>query len=187
MRRVAARDRQAFELLYQRYYTRLSGYVAKFLQRRELVEEVLNDVMLVVWSRAERFNYTSRLSTWIFGIAYNKILQTLRDHTPPTPEETAQAAAMLAPEAPDEAWKRHELRQSLGRALQTLSVEQRSAIELTFYYGFSCQEIADIMQCPVNTVKTRLFHARKRLEPLLANEGFGVQALRSATKDTPHA
>ena len=69
---VAVKDRQAFEVLYQRYYQRLYGYLFKLLQRQEMVEEVINDVMMVVWNDAARFRHRSKPSTWIFGIAYNK-------------------------------------------------------------------------------------------------------------------
>jgi hypothetical protein len=72
IRRVAAKDRQAFESLYQRYYLQLMGYLVKFLGRRELAEDVVHEVMVVVWNEASRFRYTSLLSTWLFGIAYYK-------------------------------------------------------------------------------------------------------------------
>ncbi len=176
IRRVVARERQAFEMLYQRYYTRLSGYLAKILKRQDLVEEVLNDVMFVLWNNAARFNYTSRLSTWIFGIAYRKALKTLEQHAVLPPKVLAEAGAALAPTAPEHPQtllERQELRQMLGKVLQHLSMEQRTTLELTFYHGFSSQEIATIMECPVNTVKTRLFYARKRLELLCKEHGFG--------------
>lgn len=177
IRRVAAKERQAFEILYQRYYARLASYLAKFLKRQELIEEALNDVMLVVWSQAQRFNYTSRLSTWIFGIAYHKALKSLQQHAPLGADVLADAGEALAPsdpENPEELLGQQELRQIIEKALQDLSVEHRTTLELSFYHGFSCQEIADMMACPVNTVKTRLFYARKRLEPLLKEQGFGA-------------
>ncbi|HKA32377.1 MAG TPA: sigma factor, partial [Candidatus Binatia bacterium] len=73
--RVAGRDRQAFETLYHRYSPVVYRYLWKLIRQREIVEETLNDVMMVVWETASRFNGTSRLSTWILGIAYNKALK----------------------------------------------------------------------------------------------------------------
>src|ERR1051326_343397 len=73
--RVARRDRQAFETLYHRYSPVVYRYLWKLIRQREIVEETLNDVMMVVWETASRFNGTSRLSTWILGIAHNKALK----------------------------------------------------------------------------------------------------------------
>ena len=75
IRRVVARDRQAFETLYHRYSPVVYRYLWKLIRQREIVEEALNDVMMVVWETASRFNGTSRLSTWILGIAHNKALK----------------------------------------------------------------------------------------------------------------
>jgi RNA polymerase sigma factor (sigma-70 family) len=172
IRRVAAKDRQAFEVLYHRYARRLCGYLAKFLRQPETVEEVLDDIMFVVWQNAGRFDYTSRLSTWIFGIAYYKMLKALArapkapvDSLPDIPERSDQddPAGIMA---------RRELRHLLAHALEALSPEQRAVVELTFYHECSYQEIAAITKCPVNTVKTRMFHARRRLAQLLTGLGF---------------
>src|SRR5262245_28468075 len=75
IRRVAGKDRRAFELLYQRYAQRIHRYLSRFISQPDVVEEVLDDVMLVIWQNASRFNHTSRLSTWIFGIAHFKALK----------------------------------------------------------------------------------------------------------------
>src|SRR5262245_19495587 len=77
IRRVAAHDRQAFEALYYRYARRLAEYLSKLLKQQEILEEVVDDVMLVVWRNATRFDSTSRVSTWIFGIAHNKAMKAL--------------------------------------------------------------------------------------------------------------
>jgi Sigma-70 region 2 len=78
MRAVANKDRRAFESLYYAYAPRLGRFLVRILKRRDLVDEVLNDVMLVVWQSAERYDpERSRLSTWLFGIAHNKALKAL--------------------------------------------------------------------------------------------------------------
>ena len=173
IRRVAAKDRQAFETLYHRYAPRLSRYLSKLIRQPELVEEVFDDVMLVVWQNASRFNNTSRLSTWIFGIAHNKALKALARSSNPSPD-----VPLITPEeemdreGPEEAMTRQELTRTLARALEALSLEQRAVVELTFYHEYSYQEIAEITGCPVNTVKTRMFHARRRLAQILAGLGL---------------
>src|SRR3954447_2689929 len=77
LRRVATKDRKAFEALYHIYYRRLFGYLLKLTRRAELVEEVLNDVMLAIWKGAPSFDGPSRPSTCIFGIPYHKALKGL--------------------------------------------------------------------------------------------------------------
>src|SRR5262245_45428088 len=75
IRRITAGEPQAFEQLYQRYAPRLMRYLLRLLRHRDLAEEVLDDVLLIVWRRAAHFDQCSRLSTWIFGIAHHRVLQ----------------------------------------------------------------------------------------------------------------
>ena len=166
LRRVAAKDRKAFEALYGRYYRRLFGYVLKLTRRADMVEEVVNDVMLVVWRDAGRFDERSRPSTWVFGIAYHKALKALARSTPPL-EEAAATPEPVERDEPESLLARRELSSTLGRALGELSPEHRAVVELTYYYELSYAEIAEILGCPLNTVKTRMFHARRRLRELL--------------------
>ena len=173
IRRVADKDRGAFEALYQRYGPRLQRYLSKLIQRPDVAEEALDDVMLVVWQNAARFNDTSRVSTWILGIAHHKALKA-RARMSGRPPETAVPDNHAAPdEGPEDATVRGELGRLLSRGLDALPAEQRAVVELTFYEERSYQEIAEITRAPVNTVKTRMFHARKRLAPLLGALGIG--------------
>jgi RNA polymerase sigma factor (sigma-70 family) len=174
VRRVAAKDRQAFEILYHRYARRLYGYLSKFIRRPEIAEEVLNDVMLAIWQSAPRFNYTSRLSTWIFGIAHYKALKALkRAGVAALPLTAAVAPDGVEADEPEGVVQRAELASTLASALDRLPPEQRAVVELAFGHERSYQEIAEITGSPVNTVKTRMFHARKRLARLLTGSGLG--------------
>lgn len=173
IQRVAAKDRHAFEAFYRRYYPRLFGYLMKIVKRPEIVEEVINDVMVVVWTNASRFNYSSRLSTWVFGIAHNKALKALQRVAEKPVDLPSNMLTWHDPDDPERTVGRQELRRVLAEVLQALSPDHRAVVELTFYHGFSYPEIAEIMDCPVNTVKTRMFHARKRLEELLPRLGIG--------------
>ncbi len=173
IRRVADKDRRAFETLYQRYGPRLQRYLSRLIQRPDVAEEALDDVMLVVWQNAARFNDRSRVSTWILGIAHHKALKArarLAGRLSETPVSDQQIADG---EGPEDATMRGELDRLLAKGLEALSPEQRSVVELTFYQERSYHEIAEITRCPVNTVKTRMFHARKRLAPLLTALGIG--------------
>ena len=78
-------------------------------------------------------------------------------------------------EGPEERAARKSVGRSIQAALRRLSVEHRAVIELTFYHALSYQEIAEIAHCPVNTVKTRMFHAKKRLQEVLEKMGIASE------------
>ena len=80
--------------------------------------------------------------------------------------------APAATYGPQELAEQSELSESIRASLGRLSEEHKAVIELTFYQGFSYAEIADIVNCPVNTVKTRMFHARRQLRELLGKMGI---------------
>ena len=157
----------------------------RFLRHREGVEEALNDVMLVVWQNAARFNPSaSRLSTWLFGIAHNKALKALAKSKARS-AEVAMEPLDLAADAeiedapaeradsndPERALAGRQLGAMLARALERLSPEHRTVIELAFGENCSYQEIASITGSPINTVKTRMFYARKHLAEILRHLG----------------
>lgn len=172
IRRVAAGDAAAFRDLYRRYHRRVFAYVARITRRPDRAEEVVDDVLLAVWRGASRFDERSKPSSWILGIAYRQALKTLRRgrsiETRENPDdEEAMSSIPAATEAPDAAAERREMVAHFHHALGDLSAEQRAVVVLTFHYGYSYPEIAKILDCPVNTVKTRMFHARKRLQSAL--------------------
>lgn len=170
IRRVVGRDRQAFETLYHRYSPVVYRYLWKLIRQREIVEEALNDVMMVVWQTASRFNRTSRLSTWILGIAHNKALKA-RARSARLDAELREAEPYgVEPSGPEDAVAHRELTSAVAQALDSLPPEQRAVVELTFYHDLPYAEIAKIVGCPVNTVKTRMLHARRRLVSLFAAE-----------------
>lgn len=167
LQRVATRDKMAFEALYARYYPHLSRYLARLIRRSELVEEVVNDTLFVVWQKAGQFEGRSKVSTWITGIAYLKGIKAL-DRLKTMPEQQAEGLSEVEEiEETRNLISKLGLEDWLSSGLDRISADQRSVIELTYFSGFSYQEIAEVMDCPVNTVKTRMFHARRRLAKLL--------------------
>lgn len=175
LRRVARQDRRAFEELYQRYYRRLFSFVFRVTRRAEIVDEVVNDVMLTLWQSADRFAERSKPSSWIFGIAYRKGLKALRRMNRDVSENEEPSTATVPTfegDGPISVMIQRELAGALGRALASLSPEQRSVVELTYFQELSYREISDIVGCPVNTVKTRMFHARRRLREILPAMGW---------------
>lgn len=166
LQRAAAGDQEAFRELYDKYYRRVFGFVFKFLRQPDLVEEVVDDVLLAVWRGAGRFDGRSKPSTWILGIAYRQALKAIsrkERSAAPLPE----LPKARSPETPESIMSRREAAGALGRGLAALSSDQRAVVELTFYHGLSYREVAEVVGCPVNTVKTRMFHARRRLRDLL--------------------
>lgn len=192
MRAVAHKDRRAFQALYERYVPRIGAYLIKQLKRHELVDETVNDVMLAVWQYADRFDpEQGQLLTWLFGIAHNKGLKALRSAgrshlevsvDPLSPaaldaaEEHKESPQAMAPFNPERTVLGWELGQAIAWALDQLSPDHRAVVELTFGEERSYPEIAKILDCPLNTVKTRMFHARKKLAQLLAQRDHAVSA-----------
>ncbi len=168
MARVVARDLAAFETLYRIYDARLGRFLGLMIARRTIVEEVLNDTMLVVWNRAATYNHESKVSTWIFAIAYRTALKALHRHDEPLADPTDEPPAEHP--GPEQRHSDSETRAALMHALDMLSREQRSVLVLTYFHELPYAEIAQIMSCPVDTVKTRVFHARRRLRALLSGE-----------------
>ncbi|NOX42633.1 MAG: RNA polymerase sigma factor [Gammaproteobacteria bacterium] len=164
---VAQGDRDAFQKLYHRYYAKLSRFVFRITQRSDLVEEIVNDAMVVVWEKAASYNGTSKVSTWIFGIAYLKAIKSLQRWSRVNAPLDTDALQLDSLPDPDQQIPNIQLARDLQLMLTQLPAEQRAVIELTFYYGYSYQEISAIVGCPVNTVKTRMFHARRKLRKLL--------------------
>jgi len=162
--RVAEGDRKAFEELYHLYHRRMARFLTRLTRRYDIAEEVINDTFWVVWRKARTFRGDSQPSTWILGIAYRKARNAFRASAR-LAEKNLQT--QLLPLTDEEPAGTEELRDWLARALAELPVEQRLAVELCYELGHSCEEIAAIMDCPVNTVKTRLFHARAKLQKLL--------------------
>lgn len=155
-------DRRAFERLYLAYHGRLARFLNRHVARRELVDEIINETLWVVWRKAGDFRGGSKVATWIIGIAYRCMQKSLRADA--GPRDSGMDIATLAPADLDasEAEMR-EQRDWIGHGLALLPVEQRTTIELAYYLGQSCEEIAGIMDCATGTVKARLFHARVRL------------------------
>ncbi len=167
--RIVAGERAALHELYVAYYQRLLRFLYRVTGQLELAQEGINDVMLVVWEKGQTFTGRSTVSTWIMGIAYRKGLK-LREKSKRWSDRFKAVdiddwnEPFLPSEKPTDEVVMQDL---LSRALRQLSPEQRAVVELTYFHGYSYREISDIAGCPVNTVKTRMFHARAKLRTLL--------------------
>jgi RNA polymerase sigma-70 factor (ECF subfamily) len=166
LRRISCADRDAFRLLYLAYHKRLARFLVRVIRHHDDLEEVINDALLVVWQRAADFRGASRVSTWIFGIAYRCALKAIRRAT----TRSRVRAVELEDEetAVEDATRETEERQILDLGLSGLPIEQRFVLVLAYYMDYSCEEIAAIVECPVNTVKSRMLHARRKLRSVIS-------------------
>ena len=171
IRRIVSQDREAFRELYLMYHRRLARFLMRMSLSHETVEEVINDTLWTVWQKAHDFRGASRVSTWIVGIAYRRALKSLRQARSarePNTDEFVDMASDVDIEGGN------EIRQWLECAMAELPIEQRAVMEFAYLMGHSCEEIAQIMHCPVNTVKTRMFHAREKLRSSLPRLAGGA-------------
>jgi len=164
LQRMSAGDRAALAVLYRSYHGRLCRFLSRLTRRADIIDEVVNDCFWIAWQKAGNFHGDSRVSTWLMGIAYRCGLKALRQHgDEPVDGDTLPEELTPAHDLDED----RELRDWLGKGLDRLSVDQRVVIELVYGVGHTLDDVAVIMQCPVGTVKARLFHARVKLRNVL--------------------
>ena len=174
LERIAQGDRAALHELYVAYHYPVLRFIQRITRSLDLAQEGVNDVMLTIWRNGTAFGRRSSVSTWIMGIAYHKALKALASRRRWSSRfgfhlDDFEDRSELAVDPGED----HDLREALHKALETLSPAQRGVVELTYFGGYSYEEIAGIMACSVNTVKTRMFYARAKLRdalPALTNE-----------------
>ncbi|TCV97825.1 RNA polymerase sigma-70 factor (ECF subfamily) [Luteibacter rhizovicinus] len=177
LQRMSAGDRVALSVLYRSYHGRLCRFLSRLTRRADIIEEVINDCFWIAWQKSATFHGDSRVSTWIMGIAYRCGLKALRQHGSEPVDEDSLPEDRIPSHDPDDD---RVLRDWLGKGLDRLSVDQRVVIELVYGVGHSLDDVAVIMQCPVGTVKARLFHARVKLRNVLP----GLAGEVSTTKES---
>lgn len=160
------RDMAAMESLYVRFKPRLSSFLRRLTTDESLLEEAYNDVMVTVWNKSHQYEARSKVSSWIFSIAYRACLRMVKKQS--KRDATVELVGDEYPElaAPD---TQAELDASaeLMAAVRNLSPKHRLVVELCYFEGHSLAEIGEIVRAPANTVKTRLHHARKQLRAML--------------------
>ena len=161
---VAQGDINAFEQIYQRYFSKLMHFAVRVADSREAAEEVANDTLMTVWRTADRFEGRSKPSTWMFGIAYRMALKQ-RQKLDQRKGDLELDEGLL--DAGEDGADALILEADLAGALKRLRPELRAVVELTYYNGLLYTEIAEILKCPVGTVKTRMATARRRLRAML--------------------
>ena len=173
---VAAGDRLAMEILYARHHVRVYRFVLRLVNEAATAEDVTSDVFLDVWKHAGRFEGRSQVSTWMLSIARHKAISALRRRVDePLDNEIASEISDSA-DGPEAILQRQNESAVLRQCLMQLSPAHREIIDLVYYHEKSVAEVAEIIGAPQNTVKTRMFHARKRIAALLDARGFDAAA-----------
>ncbi len=176
--RIEQQDEGAFRELYCAFSRKLYAYVLRQLSDPAQAEEIVADTLYEVWKAPAKFRGESQFSTWLIGIARNKVLMHWRGRKPDVDhDDVADLADSLASDAPGafELMAQSQRSDGVRHCIDKLGTDHRECVHLVFYAGMALADVARIQQIPEGTVKTRLFHARQKLKQclqrMLAREG----------------
>lgn len=170
--KMAAGDEAALTTLYARLNRRIYAFALRRLSDSDLAEEVVVETLYEAWRHAGRFEGRSKVSTWVLGIAHHKAMDKLRGRAAREWEEIGEEAEQIVDPGPD-TYSRIAQRQQgeqIRDCMDTLPDAQREALLLVFYEDMALGEVAGLQSCPENTVKTRLFHARRKMRECLERQ-----------------
>jgi RNA polymerase sigma-70 factor, ECF subfamily len=177
--RVAGGDREAMRVLYGRFSLQVYRFALRLGGDERTAEDVVSEVFLEVWRRAASFKARSKLSTWLLSIAHNKLASKLRRRSPEPLDEAAVEAMADTADGPEGILQKKQAASIVAQALERLSPAHREIIDLAYYHEKSISEVARILGIPEATVKTLMFHARKRLAQALVQRGHGEALLHT--------
>ena len=167
--RIAARDQAAMAEFYRLFARQVYAFALRQLGQHSEAEDVVVDSMYEVWNSAGSFEGRSLVRTWLFSIARFRLLDRMRRRTPQESVDIDQVADVLSSD--DEggfaALAQQQRADQVARCMEKLSPEHRECVHLVFYMEMPLAEVAELQQCPENTVKTRLFHAKRNLKRCL--------------------
>jgi len=169
--KVAAGNRLAMQVLFARHHARVYRFILRLIGNDALAEDLASEVFLTVWRQAHQFEARSAVTTWLLGIARYKALAELR-RRPEAPADEESAETSDPADDPEVAFQAKHRGEILRQCLTRLSREHREIIDLVYYHEKSVQEVADIIGIPGNTVKTRMFYARRKLSEMLGAQGI---------------
>ena len=159
------------QALYARHHVKVFRFVLRLVRNEASAQDLISEVFLDVWRQAERFEGRAAVSTWILAIARFKALSVMRRRTEAELDEETAEAIEDGTDTPEVALQKKDKGEILRRCLAQLSPDHREVIDLVYYHEKSVEEVAEIVNIPENTVKTRMFYARKKLAELLKEAG----------------
>jgi RNA polymerase sigma-70 factor (ECF subfamily) len=169
--RIAKGDRLAMQVLFARHHVRVYRFVLRLVGNPTVAEDLISEVFLDVWRQADRFEGRSAVSTWMLAIARFKALSALRKRPDAELDEETAETIEDTSDNPEVALEKKDKGTVLRQCLEKLSPEHKEIIDLVYYHEKSVEEVAEIVGIPENTVKTRMFYARKKLAELLKAAG----------------
>ncbi|TAG84216.1 MAG: sigma-70 family RNA polymerase sigma factor [Burkholderiales bacterium] len=172
---IATGDQQAMIRFYKAFESRVYAFAMRRLSNPEEAESVVVETMYEVWKVAKNFKGESRAETWLLGIAKYKSLDKLRARDTET-DDIDDHAETLADETPgvEQLAYAKERAHALSDCVQELPKDQSEALHLVYFEGMSVEEVSEIQSIPGGTVKTRLFHARKKLKDCLERNSIEI-------------
>lgn len=169
LKRVATRDQAAFRTLYEQFGRRVYAFLVHRFQHESLAEEVVSDTLLHVWKSPQSFRGESAFSTWLLGVARFKMMERLRQRTPEHENVDEIDEDLLVEETgPEDVAAMRQRSEGVRECLDLLPAEQRECVHLAYYEGWTLDEIGEHMSLKKETVGTRLFYARKKIQACLA-------------------
>jgi RNA polymerase sigma-70 factor (ECF subfamily) len=170
LHRINARDQAAFRTLYDLFARRVYAFlVHRFSHRESLAEEVVSDTLLHVWKSPTSFRGESAFATWLIGVARFKMLERLRGEEPEADDIDALDEAILVdPTRPDDVAALRQRSDGVRACLDRLPAEQRECMHLAYYEGWTLDEIGEQLRVKRETIGTRIFYARKKIQACLA-------------------
>ena len=174
---IAKGDRNAVRLLFVRHNLRIYRFILRIVGDEMAAEDLVNEVFIEVWRSAHRFESRSQVTTWILGIARFKALTALRRRPSERLDDDFVESIQDQADNPEMLVQKADRSAILQACLKQLSSVHRQVVDLIYYHEQSIEEVARIIGVPENTVKTRAFHARKRLAELIAARGIECMSL----------
>ena len=174
---IAKRDKNALQTLYRRHNVKVYRFALRFIRDESTAEDVVSEVFIDVWRQAGRFEHRSQVSTWLLAIARNKALSMLRRRAETSLDEEVAEFIEDSSDNPEVTMQKQERSAILRSCLDQLSPAHREIIDLVYYHEKSVDEVAEVIGVPANTVKTRMFYARKRIGEMMAAQGLERAAI----------
>ena len=179
---LARSDQDALAELYDRFGRVAYGLALRILRDEKLAEDAVQEGFLTAWRNADRFMpERGKASTWLLTLVHRRAIDLVRREDRRRAEPLTESVELPSGSAEEDAWLRFE-RERVQSALKQLPDQQREALELAYYGGFSQTELAERLGQPVGTIKSRMFTGLARLRELLAEPGPG----ETAWKPTPY-
>jgi RNA polymerase sigma-70 factor (ECF subfamily) len=182
---IAPRDESAMKTLYERYSAHVFRFAVRIVRDQHLAEDITSEVFFEIWRQADNFESRAQVSTWLLAIARFKAWSANRVRRQVSVDATELERMADISDNPEEALLKLDRRTNLRAMLAQMSPEHREIIDLVYYHEKTISEVAEVIQVPTSTVKTRMFYARKALRRLLVSAAAREQ-LDRPQPEQPH-